>query len=353
MQSQLAARSPSLSTLASPSSRTLALRTPANANLVAVAHAVLQRHGRSFALAGRLLPRDRRDDAAIVYAFCRLVDDTADDAETPELARAGLDVLGAWLRAPLGSPGPELSGRLRSAGLDAQARELVAAFVAVCERRSIDLGAAEELIQGARGDLGHVEVADDAELLRYGYRVAGTVGWMMCGVLGVTDRTALAQAIDLGIAMQITNICRDVREDAGMGRVYLPATRLRAAGIEPGRLLRGDVDRVALGTVVRDLLSLADRYYQSAAGAFAAIPMRARIAIVVASAVYRAIGVRLLRRHGGDPWHGRTVVPTATRWALAALAIVGALRYGRRSRRRHRASLHGALAGLPGIEHTP
>lgn len=326
---------------------------PHDTGLVAIAHAVLERHGRSFALAGRLLPRDRRDDAAIVYAFCRLVDDTADEADSPDQARAGLDQVQLWLRAgrehheaTAASPSPRVD-------LGPEARRVVDAFVEVCRRRGIDLGAAEELILGVRGDLGPVEFADDAELIRYGYRVAGTVGWMMCGVLGVTDAKALAQAIDLGVAMQITNICRDVRQDAGMGRVYLPATRLAAVGIAPGDLRRGAVDRAALAGVVRDLLALADVYYRSAAGAFAAIPLRARVAIVVASTLYRAIGRRLELRHGADPWHGRTVVPGWRKALLVVTSLLGSLRYGAWSRRPHQPALHRPLAGLPGAAVDP
>ena len=312
--------------------------------LVAVAHATLERHGRSFALAGRLLPRDRRDDAAIVYAFCRLVDDTADEADDPALARAGLDLLQRWLRSAPFEASTEASAELQALGLDGDGRRLVAAFVEVCQRRQVDLGAAEELIIGVRADLGHVEVQDDAELLRYGYRVAGTVGLMMCGVLGVKDPKALAQAIDLGVAMQITNICRDVREDAGMGRVYLPAQRLLAAGLTPAQLCAGDVDRAALASVVRDLLALADVYYRSAAGAFAAIPLRARVAIIVASGLYRAIGLRLLRRYAADSWHGRTVVPGWAKAVIVGRSLLRALRFGPWSRSPHRASLHRALA---------
>ncbi|MEY3014719.1 MAG: hypothetical protein RIT45_3454 [Pseudomonadota bacterium] len=312
-----------------------ALAIPASESaLVAHAHAILDRHGRSFALAGRLLPAKARDDAAVVYAFCRLVDDTADEAPSEAVARRELDVLQA-----------ELLG-------EAPRRPLVRAYLDVCARTGIPAEAGAELLRGVRGDLDPVQLADDRALLRYAYRVAGTVGLMMCGVLGVRDPAARAQAIDLGVAMQLTNICRDVREDGGRGRVYLPAERLRAAGVEPDQLLAcvdrapEEAIRAATATVVHDLLALAERYYASARTGVPAIPLRARLAIGAAARIYRAIGTRLARRHRCDAWHGRTVVP----WGARIVALLDGMRWALFARRApHDAPLHDALRGLPGV----
>ncbi len=314
------------------------------AAVLAEAHATLAQDGRSFALAGRLLPQSMRDDAAIVYAFCRLVDDAADEAPNRAEALIALDALQA-----------ELEGRVPR-------RPLVAAVCAVFARREVPEEAATELLRGVRGDLGDragaLTVADDAELLRYAYRVAGTVGLMMCGVLGVRDREAWAGAIDLGVAMQLTNIARDVRADAALGRVYLPRTRLLAHGVTPEELLActpeaapSDV-RLAVRAVVGELLALAERYYRSADAAMAAIPLRPRLAIAAAARIYRAIGPRLLRRHGGDALHGRTVVPTPARlfWLVAGVAF--AMRAAS-ARAQHAPALHQALRGLPGCDEGP
>jgi phytoene synthase len=145
---------------------------------------------------------------------------------------------------------------------------------------------------------------------------------MMCAVLGVRDRRGLQHAVDLGIAMQLTNICRDVKEDAAMGRVYLPADRLAAAGVEQAALVAGEADREAVAAVVAQLLELADHYYASADVGMRYIPWRPRLAIFVASRVYRAIGVRLRQRHACDALVGRTVVPFGAKvfWTLCALA---------------------------------
>jgi phytoene synthase len=177
--------------------------------------------------------------------------------------------------------------------------------------------------------------------------VAGTVGLMMCGVLGVRDPKALPFAIDLGVAMQLTNISRDVAQDADMGRVYIPATRLRALGIESSPSgLQAAPQRT--GRAVHDLLAMADRYYRSAHAGIAYIPWRACLAIRVASSVYRAIGVRLIRL-GCDPMSGRTVVPFTEKLWWAATAVWQNLRRSN-AVPRHRGGLHRSLQGLPGVD---
>lgn len=311
-----------------------AISGEARACLVAECRAVLAHHARTFDLAGLFLPADRLDDAAIVYAFCRLVDDTIDEASDREAGAAALGVIEA-----------ELAG-------DAPARPLVAGVLALAAARGIDVGVFRELCVGVRGDADGVRIADDDELVRYCYRVAGTVGLMMCGVMGVGEADAWPFALDLGIAMQLTNICRDVAEDAGRGRIYLPATRLRAAGVAPESIELGTVDRRALARVVADLLALAERYYASAERGMGFIPGRSRLAILVASRVYRAIGLRLGRR-GSDPMVGRTVVPGRVKagWVAAAIASFAAGAARRRGRATvHDPWLHRAISGLPGAD---
>jgi phytoene synthase len=250
--------------------------SPASA-LVAESSQTLARHGRSFSWASRFLPRSARADAAITYAFCRLVDDVVDEAATEDKARAGIDRLTE-----------ELAGK-------ATPRPLVRAWCEVESRHQIDPCVAADLVAGVRSDLGRVRVRDDEELLLYAYRVAGTVGLMMSRIVGATEPRAKRYAIDLGIAMQLTNICRDVTEDARLGRVYLPASRLRAVGVEPADLVAGRYDRAAVSRVVADLLALADGFYAAADAGMRWIPARPRLAIWIAARVYRAIGRRILR----------------------------------------------------------
>ncbi len=317
------------------------------------ARQVLSRHARSFRFAGLFLPADRLDVAAVVYAFCRAVDDAVDEAPSLEQAQAEAQALAQ-----------ELSGQCPP-------RPSVALFLAVATREGIDVRFAEELVKGVSADAAaRVVIADDDELLRYCYRVAGTVGGLMCGVLGVKERTALPHAIDLGIAMQLTNICRDVLEDAHKGRAYVPATRLLASGLVPAAFIDDVVRQTALSTstvrdvgaqhaeqhdvrlssstktIVRALLALADRYYASAEAGMRFIPWRSRLAILIASRVYRAIGTKLLARDA-DALAGR-VSTTLIEKIGCALAAVAAFLRPRHDQ--HDPELHEALRGLPGAE---
>lgn len=303
--------------------------TPAT---LAQAHAALAHHARTFHLASRLLPRAQRDDAAVVYAFCRLVDDEVDEAPDADAARASLAAIEA-----------ELAG-------DQAPRPMVGAFLDVCARCAIAPQAAQELCQGIGSDLGAVRVADDAELLRYGYRVAGTVGLMMCGVLGVRAPAALPHAVDLGIGMQITNICRDVLEDATRGRVYLPAARLSRYGCTPEELLAAPASALAVTAsagVVRDLLVLAERYYTSGRDGLRYLPAAVRPAIAAAGEVYRTIGDHL-RARGFGVMRGRTVASDASRLAALVRAVAATPLASLGPPAPHDGLLHRHLADLPG-----
>jgi phytoene synthase len=300
--------------------------------------ATLAKGSKSFRLASFFLPVDARVDAAVVYAFCRRVDDAVDDAPTPAEARAAVERLH-----------DELHGR-------AHATPELQAFVSLMQGSELHLRAAEALIEGVASDIGEVRVPDDRGLVRYAHGVAGTVGLLMCRVIGVTAPRALPFALDLGIAMQITNICRDVAADAQLGRIYLPADRLAragAAGVTPATLQAPDeTTRAAVVRVVADLLALADRYYRSADLGMRYIPWRTRLAMIVASRIYRRIGVKLTRA-GGDPLPGRTVVGALEKlWtlclALAACLTPTLLGLGREPR--HEADLHRGITDLPGAD---
>ena len=295
------------------------------------ARLVLSRHGKTFHWAGRFLPSSELDDAALLYTFCRFVDDTVDAGETPLQAGAAVKAL----RSSLASNG--------------HARGIVADFIELMERYGLDRRLPLDLVDGVASDIGAVEVATHGDLIRYCYRVAGTVGAMMCPVLKVQDTRALPFAIDLGIAMQLTNIARDVLEDAHRGRIYLPGEKLGISVTCDG-LIRGDVEQRAAATrVVLELLALAEDYYRSADLGLRFIPPQARIAILVASRVYRAIGQKIMKSPTRI-WRGRTVVPTGEKLVRSGGAILefltrpSLLNLGRA--KAHRWELHTALTGL-------
>ena len=279
------------------------------ANPIAAARAVLAAKSKSFALAGRLLGPRERDRAAVVYAFCRRADDAIDLA--PPAERAG-ERWRAWRRARRRRP-------RRPAG-----DPVLAAFGRVVRDRAIPRAYPDELLAGMAMDAPGHRYATTLDLLRYCYRVAGTVGLMMCHVLGLADDRALVPAVHLGIAMQLTNICRDVHEDWGLGRLYVPAGCSR-------RTAPADLDR-HLGRP----LPAACRPRPRPRGRDAARPGRPLLRLgrsrprsicrgaprspsAPRAWCYAAIGERV-RAQGCDPLAGRAVVPGRAKLALAGRA---------------------------------
>ncbi len=253
------------------------------------ARETMRKHARSFRIAARLLSAEDADDAALTYAFCREADDLVDEAPSVEAATTAIDELRA-----------ELRGRRRP-------RPLVVAFYRMALRRRLPIDAAWTLVDTIADDAGPVRISDDPALLRYAYGVAGTVGLMMASLLGARTQEARTCAIDLGIGMQLSNVARDVTEDARRDRLYLPAERLRALGVDPEDVVAGTADPEQLATVSRDLVALADRYYASALDGLGFLPLRGRLAVAVAASLYQAIGHAVVRR-GALALRGRTVL---------------------------------------------
>lgn len=280
--------------------------SPSEQDVVEQSEAVLRTHARSFRWAAPFLPQDARRDAAVTYAFCRLVDDVVDERDDDDESRRELDVIER-----------ELDGR-------ALPRPLVAAYREIEARRAIPREAAIELLAGMRMDLGEVRLRDDDELDLYCFRVAGTVGLMMAPILGARDPRAFLHAVDLGIGMQLTNICRDVAEDAGRGRVYLPADRLVAEGASQAGVLDGSAPDDAVLRVLRALLDKADALYSSGREGLAFLPLRARLGVAVAARLYRAIGLRV-HALGARALRERAVVSPPRKLGHVAVAFWDAL----------------------------
>lgn len=296
------------------------------------ARAVLRRHGRTFAFASHLLGARHARRAAVLYAFCRHVDDAADEARDPASARLALAAIRDSLRT-------------------GQANDpWTRAMLALQRETGMPAAPAQDLLAGVEGDLDAVRLADEDALLRYAYRVAGTVGLMMCAVLDVRDPRARPFAIDLGIAMQLTNIARDVGEDARRGRRYLPASWI--GEVSPAAIAAPDAAlEASLQSATRRLLALADRYYASGEAGLAFLPARARIAILAAARMYRAIGGRIAAA-GYRSWDRRAVVGTMAKAGLLLQAVLAFALSPRLHRRDavHDASLQLALAP-PALRH--
>jgi phytoene synthase len=270
---------------------------------IAASHATLAANSRSFSLAARLLPPSCRDAIAVLYAWCRRVDDAID--RVPPSARAGAL---AQLRAELDAV---------YAGTPQE--PTAAAFAAVVRAFGIPRAYPAGLLEGMAMDVARTRYATLEELLHYCHCVAGTVGLMLCHVMGVSDPGALRRAAHLGIAMQLTNICRDVAEDLEDGRVYLPASLLRCE-LSSEAALDGQT-RAAVAQTVTRLLAEADRFYRSGDEGLQALPWRCALAVRAARLLYAAIGTRLREREA-DPFQGRAVVPRGRQLRLVLLAAV-------------------------------
>jgi phytoene synthase len=241
------------------------------------------RHGSlSFHAASRLLPARVRDPALALYAFCRLADDAVDlqqeKADAVLRLRDRLDLVYA--------------GRPRDAAADR-------AFAAVVEDFDMPRALPDALLEGLAWDAEGRQYRDISGLYAYSARVASAVGVMMAVLMRVRDADALARACDLGVAMQLTNIARDVGEDAREGRLYLPLDWFAEYGIDPEAFLRHPDATRPIRAMTRRLVMEANRlYYRSEAG-IGALPASARPGIFAARFIYAGIA-RELDRMGFD-----------------------------------------------------
>lgn len=277
---------------------------------LAACRRLLHRHARSFHVASLLLPPAVRDAASVLYAFCRVADDAVDlpgggsgDGDAIARLRHRLDA--AYQSKPM-------------------ATAVDRALAAVLQRYDIPRLLPESLLEGLAWDVQGRRYETLDELFDYAARVAGTVGAMMALLMGVRTRSGLARACDLGVAMQLSNIARDVAEDAAIGRLYLPRQWLREAGIAPQAWLAQPAFTPALATVVQRLLREADALYARAAAGNAALPLACRPGINAARLLYAAIGHRVadqIARPGGAGWHQRATVPRRRKAWLLARAI--------------------------------
>ena len=291
----------------------------------------LAQNGESFHWAKRFLGKKMGSEAARLYAFCRLLDDMADgDIEN----------------------GPARLVKIRAALIegDTTADPALTSFAPLMQDQEFPLPVLIALIDGLLDDQREqVIIADEAELLRYAYRVAGTVGLLMCHVLDCHDPDAKAHAIDLGIAMQLTNIARDVLEDAHMGRRYLPTTW--TGDLSPQQIVTAadnpnSDDALIITDAVKRLLEMAERFYTSGAKGFASLHWRAHMSIAIAAKVYRQIGVQLADQDCA--WHeGRQITTRTTKLICSLKAISGLFKRISRRKHEHNSNLHTSLRGLP------
>ena len=228
----------------------------------------LEKHGKSFYWASFFLPNKNKGAASELYSICRYFDDLADETPTDQ------------------------SGKLKSEfeQIYNNAEHPINKFF---KSNNIPIQILGDFIQGLIQDQKLVRLQTEKDLIEYSYQVAGTVGLMMQPLILVKNKNANKHAVDLGIAMQLTNIARDIYEDANMNRVYVPKEWLREISIE--HLKNDSIDEVQaqMSAILRKLIDLSEIYYQNGFSGMKYIPIKTRLAIFFAAKIYRAIGMKI------------------------------------------------------------
>ena len=223
---------------------------------------------KSFNWAGFFLPRKIYDNCATLYAFCRVLDDIADEEANLDSKIEKFDKIRSFFKNSF-----DLDDNKRISSSENET--IILDIINLAENNKIKRIIVEDLIDGVASDLKQkIHIRSVKDLLIYSYKVAGTVGLMMSKILNVNDRRALKGAIDLGIAMQLTNIARDVVEDKKMNREYI----------------KPDFENI------QATLKLAEMFYQSSFSSIQKIPFRYKFSIIVARRIYRQIGRKILQK---------------------------------------------------------
>ncbi len=254
---------------------------------------------KSFAAAAKLFDAETRRGVLMLYAWCRHCDDVVDGQELGFVPAAS---------APAPHDAVKELALLRDQTRRAYAGEAMhdpafAAFQEVALKHGIEPRYAYDHLDGFAMDVEEARYETIEDTLRYCYHVAGVVGLMMASIMGTRDPAVLDRACDLGLAFQLTNIARDIVDDARIGRCYLPAAWLREAGI-PQDEIALPRHREALAKVAARLVDYAEPYYDSAYAGLAALPLRSSWAIATARLVYRQIGI-VVKRRGPRAWDER------------------------------------------------
>jgi phytoene synthase len=262
----------------------------------------MRTHAKSFTLASLFFNATNFTAATKIYHWCRYCDDTIDETTSDQAQKL------AELR--------RLTEMIFEQGRDLTNPPFLA-MRDVAHRYGIPSDYLTELLNGMEMDVSKSRYETIQELELYSFRVAGTVGLMMTHVMGLYHLRSLPAAVELGLAMQLTNIARDVKEDLERGRIYLPQNWLRDAGVQGAEEVRSKPEAVFL--VVRKLLLHSEKYYARATTGLIDLPFRAAWAVCVALELYREIGCEIVRR-GPIALESRTMVSTSRKYFLVLRA---------------------------------
>ncbi|MCE4225998.1 phytoene/squalene synthase family protein [Methylobacterium sp. C25] len=273
----------------------------------AACRAAIRAGSKSFFTASTLLPPSVRTPSFGLYAFCRVSDDAVDEAGSRLCRRAAVEGLSQRLTLAY-------AGRPAASPADRALADIVA-------RYAIPEVLPRALLEGLAWDSQGRRYATLSDLTDYAARVAGAVGAMMTLIMGVRDPTVLARACDLGVAMQFTNIARDVGEDARAGRLYLPLDWLAEVGVDPDAFLARPEANPEIRTVVARLLGAAEALYQRSESGISGLPLACRPAIRAARLIYAEIG-RAIEANGLDSISRRARVSRSRKAVLLARAAL-------------------------------
>jgi phytoene synthase len=286
-------------------------------SLVAEAERIIRAGSKSFRFASRLFDQQTRERAWLLYAWCRACDDMADG-----------QILGHQAIAPADpQERVALARDLTNRALAGEAVGVPAfdALRVVAEECSIPRRLIDDHLAGFALDAAGWSPANESDLLLYCYHVAGAVGCMMAVVMGVDPDNVetLGRASDLGIAFQLANIARDIVEDHGVGRIYLPADWLAAEDIDRARLSAPE-NREALAAMAARLAALAAGYEASARLGAQRLKLRSRWAVLSAANIYGQIARRVVARRS-EAWDSRTIIGKRAKFVHVAQAFLSAV----------------------------
>jgi phytoene synthase len=255
----------------------------------------LKKHGKSFYWASFFLPKRNKDAATQLYSICRFFDDLADDSN------------------------------------EDQTKILTGEFKKICDDLShpinefftshnLSIKILGDLVDGLVKDQTDVRIKNEKELIQYAYQVAGTVGLMMSPLIMVNNNKANKHAIDLGIAMQLTNIARDIYEDALMNRIYLPQDWISNTNISELTDISSNKDLIQIKSAIKRLILLSETYYKNGFAGMRYIPLKTRLAIFFAAKIYRAIGQKI-KKNRYEYSYKRIYVSTIEKLFITVVSI--------------------------------
>ncbi len=246
----------------------------------------LEKRAKTFYFASLFFSKSTQNDIKIIYLFCRYIDDLGDDKNFESCSKINLKKIKNELK------------RKASNNL------IVSDYIKILIKYNINTSIPVDLINGVLSDLGKVDIKTLDELLIYSYKVAGTVGLMMCNLMNVKKKELRIKGVQLGIAMQMTNIARDIREDLQRGRVYFPKELRSKKNKNFNKLLNCENLKKEFAKDLKKLLDFSDIIYQIAWKGIIKLPIKYKLPIAIAAYLYQSIGFKI-RRLEYNIWKGR------------------------------------------------